>query len=353
MHMLFRSLLAASLVAISTVSAQQGTAVYELTFASTWSKTTHPVDFPSFPHYSSLIGGTHNSSVQFWKEGGLATSGIEAMAELGSTSGIRSEVQAAITKGAARSVVAGPGLGNSPGSTKMRFTIEATHPQLTLVSMLAPSPDWFIGVSGLDLMKNGQWIDKTVVTLHLYDAGTDSGPSYASPNMDTQPRDKIARITTASGPFKGRTTVVGSFTIQRVAETLVYGCQVNPARSMTTDGSALLGNTVRALIDDPLRSVRTGSFTLLLLSLTATPSYPCGIKIPGIGLGKPGATGELLIGAPIATLLGPMWQAFPTPFGLTIPNQSSLVGARLFVQGALIDGTRVGVTDAMQLVIGQ
>ena len=36
------------------------TARYRVRFNATWSATTHPNDFPSAPHFSGLIGGTHN-----------------------------------------------------------------------------------------------------------------------------------------------------------------------------------------------------------------------------------------------------------------------------------------------------
>ena len=58
-----------------------------------------------------------------------------------------------------------------------------------------PSPDWFLGVSGLNLRENGRWLDDVVVDLLTYDAGTDSGPTFRSPNDDTQPKEPIARLT--------------------------------------------------------------------------------------------------------------------------------------------------------------
>jgi hypothetical protein len=66
--------------------------------------------------------------------------------------------------------------------------------------MLAPSPDWFFGVSALDLCEGGRWAAERTVELFAYDAGTDSGPSYKSPDADTQPREPIRRIETP--PFR-------------------------------------------------------------------------------------------------------------------------------------------------------
>lgn len=45
--------------------------------------------------------------------------------------------------------------------------------------MLDPSPDWFVGVSGLELcLANCSWIENKVLELYPWDAGTDSGPTY-------------------------------------------------------------------------------------------------------------------------------------------------------------------------------
>lgn len=45
--------------------------------------------------------------------------------------------------------------------------------------MLGPSPDWILGVSGLNLcLANCTWQENHVVDLLPYDAGTDSGISY-------------------------------------------------------------------------------------------------------------------------------------------------------------------------------
>ncbi len=47
-----------------TPSAEE--AKYELTLNALWSSATHPVDFPSSPHFSGLIGMTHNGDVQIF-----------------------------------------------------------------------------------------------------------------------------------------------------------------------------------------------------------------------------------------------------------------------------------------------
>ena len=110
-----------------------------------------------------------------WVAGGLATTGIKDMAELGSKSALSGEIDVAIQAGIARSELSGGGVNPSPASVELVFDVHERFPLVSLVSMIAPSPDWFVGVAGLDLMENGRWRDSVTVELLPYDAGTDSG----------------------------------------------------------------------------------------------------------------------------------------------------------------------------------
>jgi hypothetical protein len=170
------------------------TARYEVTFESTWSASTHPVDFPADAHYSGLIGGTHNASVSFWREGELATEGIRAMAERGAKSTLADEVSRAITDGRAAAVLSGGAIDRSPGSVTLEFEVSQAHPLVTVVTMVAPSPDWFAGVTGLPLFVNGAWLTEATADMIVFDAGTDSGPTFRSPDEETRPRQLIHRL---------------------------------------------------------------------------------------------------------------------------------------------------------------
>ena len=57
-----------------------------------------------------------------------------------------------------------------------------------VVSMIAPSPDWFVGVHGLLLVDaDGEWVDSLTIELLASDSGTDDGPNFTSPNDDSDP----------------------------------------------------------------------------------------------------------------------------------------------------------------------
>jgi Spondin_N len=193
------------------------TARYRVTFDATWSAQTHPTDIPGNAHFSGLIGGTHRSTVTFWSEGGLASEGIQLMAERGRQTPLDLEVGAAVIAGHAQFVLAGSDVPRSPGSVSHEFDVTRDYPLVTLVTMVAPSPDWFVGVSGLSLIENGSWVAEKVVSLHAYDAGTDSGVTFSSADMKTSPPQPIHRITTGPLVVGGSVPPLGTFTFRRIS----------------------------------------------------------------------------------------------------------------------------------------
>ncbi len=267
-----RALLLTCLLGVAASATAQTT--YRVTFESTWSAATHPAGFPagSFPtgaHYSALVGTSHSAAVAFWASGGLASPGIEAMAERGQNSLLVQEMAAAMA--AARAGTVGPGLPTSPGSVSTEITVTDAHPLVTLVTMLAPSPDWFVGVHGLDLRVGGAWPATVTVPLAVYDAGTDSGAMYESADIDTQPREPVSLL--GSAPFVAG-AAVGTFTFTRLttaagddsdAGAFALGAPApNPARGGTQLALRLdrpqavtvrvldaLGRTVATLADGP------------------------------------------------------------------------------------------------------
>lgn len=200
------------------VQAQDQTATYTVTFVATWSQATHPHpegagNFPSNAHWSPLVGGVHNSQVSFWAIGQAASPGIEQMAERGATATLISEIRAS---GANHFVtLSGPGIGTSPGqATIARFNASRDYPLITLVTMVAPSPDWFTGVSNLSLVDaNGQWHEHVEVTVYPYDAGTDDGEDYTAADLEPTPHQPITDYT-GIAPFANQP--LGKFSFRRL-----------------------------------------------------------------------------------------------------------------------------------------
>ncbi|MBX2880448.1 MAG: spondin domain-containing protein [Granulosicoccus sp.] len=194
-------------------------AVYKVTFNATWSADSHPLNFPANPHFSPLVGAVHSEQAIFWQRGQLASPGIEQMAETGATSVLMTEIQAVIDEGRALSAIKGSGIGTSPGSIEIEVSVNQNYPYITLVSMLAPSPDWFVGTSALPMIsEDGQFSAGFTMELRLYDSGTDNGIQFNSNNNDTQPPDPITLLTSdpADSDFNNGEPVVGSIVFEKI-----------------------------------------------------------------------------------------------------------------------------------------
>ena len=186
-------------LASGAARAQVETATYTMTFEGLW--TADDITDASLPgdaHFTQVIGATHNSSTTIWVSGGTASAGVENVAELGSTGTLVSEIGANANADAV--VRAGSSFTGPTQTVSGTFTVKTSHPLVSVLSMVAPTPDWFVGVSNLSLYDNG-WRNR-VVELFPYDAGTEEGSGWSLSNADTVPRGVIASIRN-SGRFRG------------------------------------------------------------------------------------------------------------------------------------------------------
>ena len=198
---------------ISLTSFSQSIATYNIVFNSVWNASDHGT-LPDGPHWSKLVGANHNSSITFLEMGGIATQGIENIAETGSITEFRdNEVNPSITNGTSEQFIEGSGLSGATGDININgLEVSEDFPLLTLVSMIAPSPDWIIAINSLNLRNAGNtgWQSLINIDLYAYDAGTDSGTGYSSGNADISPHIAINNLQGVP-PFNN--SIIGTFTI--------------------------------------------------------------------------------------------------------------------------------------------
>ncbi|MDE0036035.1 MAG: spondin domain-containing protein [Gammaproteobacteria bacterium] len=196
-------------------AADRSEANYDIIFTGTWTTESTPDGLPATAHFSPLIGAVHNDSVVFLDSGEMASAGVESMAELGRTGALRQEINAAGTD--ASSVLAG--LGNlGPEETEMlaATALSTDHPRVTLVTMIAPSPDWFVGISGLSLLDAaGEWRPSATLSLYPWDAGTEDGTEFSLNNPPTNPQGVIESIR-GEGKFSERRMAALSLSLKSV-----------------------------------------------------------------------------------------------------------------------------------------
>ena len=214
----------------SPVAAQDGGAsgaTYEVTFEGNWTTASTPGGVVAGAHFTTLIGAVHNDGVTFWRSGERASPGVENVAELGVTSRFESEINASPHAAAVikQSVERG-------GTGSATFSIDVTrdHPLVTLLSMIGPSPDWFVGISGRSLLDGSdQWVPRLEVDLFPYDAGTEEGTEFSLDNPATDPRGTITSI-------RG----TGKFSNEPMAR-LTFVRTQQPVPALPAAGAGLLG----------------------------------------------------------------------------------------------------------------
>ncbi|WP_052444513.1 spondin domain-containing protein [Flammeovirga sp. OC4] len=193
------------------------TATYKITYQGTWSSSSHPTDYPSNSHFSGVIGMAHTADTTLFKENTLATNGIKVMAETGGKSPLTTEINDIISTGKADFLISEGGLSSGTGKIEFEITVSSDHSYVSLVSMIAPSPDWFVAVENLNLYANNEWVDDVTITPIHYDSGTDDGETFTSPNAPSDPVVNIFEITSAPlGNGTEVTPAVATFRFQKI-----------------------------------------------------------------------------------------------------------------------------------------
>lgn len=210
-----------SLLSISVISCnkkkQDFDIVYEVEFVSTWSQGTHPTDFPSNAHMSPLIGISHTSGYEHYKIGEISSAGVKSVAETGNTSAIESEFNSLKSSGVVLDIVKGE-VFDSPGTSEKAYIgVDPEHAHVTVMSMIAPSPDWFVAVKTSLKDASGSWVENLCIRVNTYDGGTDTGTTFTSADMPISPYDPIELL--RDGPLtEGTDTVMnmGYFNFKRI-----------------------------------------------------------------------------------------------------------------------------------------
>lgn len=211
-----------SLIAVFQIGTvfSQSSASYNISFSSVWeNEIVDPVNgnsttaTPGNAHWSNLVGATHNSNYTLVEMGTLASVGVKNVAETGNNTALMAEVMNEINiTGNADKWLQEP---FSPfaaisSATLSDVVVTSDYPLLSLVSMIAPSPDWMIAINSVNLREGGTWNNEIVIPLFPYDAGTDSGASYSASNQPTVPAVPISVLINQT-PFNANP--IGTITI--------------------------------------------------------------------------------------------------------------------------------------------
>ena len=160
-----------------------------------------------------MVVSAHSGVGDFLASGAPVTTGVEDVAETGATATFASELQPKVDDGTLVFEIGS--VFDSPGSDSIEITATQTQSLLSMISMLAPSPDWVVCVRDFELFANGAWLESAQVEVVPYDAGTDSGATFTAADSDTQPKEgfSLPRDTQFS---EAAASGLGTLSIERI-----------------------------------------------------------------------------------------------------------------------------------------
>ena len=209
--------------------------MYTCTFSSTWNSENHPVDYPEDAHASPPVLVAHNANYKMFTPGAAASAGVKKVAETGNPDELMTELLAAgadvmsyiqgvpmffgpmpmeemmgdmpmdgnnatmtTRDGGRRNLVEKVSKGLDPIYDTRTQTLESMlvftpeHTMFTGIAMLAPSPDWFSSTHGNQPLADNAdgeqvWLKSFKYESMPYDAGTDSGETFHSEDLVTDP----------------------------------------------------------------------------------------------------------------------------------------------------------------------
>jgi hypothetical protein len=192
------------------------TASYKIIITGTWKSPQHVI--PVSNHFTQFVGMLHGDDCAMYKVGSLASKGVENIAEIGSSTVLKAEMDSLISAGKALSkfFVTIPSIVGTD-STTINATIK--NASISFESMIAPSPDWFVGIDSYKLIQNGKWITDVTIPVYGYDAGTEDGDVFGYANPATVPQQPISLMTPANASvIANGNTAIAPFASMRIVK---------------------------------------------------------------------------------------------------------------------------------------
>ncbi len=190
----------------------QKTYTFEIEIEGLWTAQMHPVDFPENAGFSPFIGVAHQGNNALFAYHQQAETTFANYVETGNTVGMEQKLKQDATAGR----IGGYGISESmPSDSTVTFEIQTKgrYNLLSLAGRVNPSPDWFVGVSNINLHGLGYGVGSQLrYFVELYDAGTKGGTTYTDTGASTS-----ASISYKTGaPVTGLDGAVAKFALLRV-----------------------------------------------------------------------------------------------------------------------------------------
>lgn len=168
---------------------------YKVTVTLNWRNPQFTV--PANVHITALKCLVHARDTFLWNPGSAASKGLEYVAEDGYDGFINDELEGILSHGKGLSKITLPPFAVT-GTMDTTLVFNTNFSCFSFASMIAPSPDWFMGVNSIDLVRDNKWVMDITVPVLLYDAGTEDGDAFAYDNPPTSPKQSVALLTPAN-----------------------------------------------------------------------------------------------------------------------------------------------------------
>jgi len=191
--------LAAQIFTLSNNALAVETATYEIKFTNQWNQADH-VSFPDNAHFSPILTVSHNENYKLFEMGKTASAGFELLAERGRTESLIADIDAARLVGDTKDQTLGDALWpirDGIEDVTFQVTVDKDHDLISFATMIAPSPDWVVGVDSLDTFVDGAFIDSIELDLTAINGGTEEGDfagNFSGDNAETAPIEVISSL---------------------------------------------------------------------------------------------------------------------------------------------------------------
>lgn len=201
-----------------------GSAKYKITFYNLLTPSRFGSSIPSMGLiFSPLAGASHSGRISVMTVRGFASRAVEEIAEKGDNSRlVRIATRLKKKKLGVKDLAAASGPTMPGKSTTLELEVDCKNSFVTVLGMIAPSPDWIVQISNRNLYSSRlrRFIPYTAGFLIAYDAGTDSGRDFTPPgdlslDKPTEPKQNIAPLVEdETDRFNGR--IIGKYVIRKV-----------------------------------------------------------------------------------------------------------------------------------------
>jgi Spondin_N len=189
-------------------------ATYRITFVTNFTETTHPTDYPDNASFGRVFLAAHSPGTSIFTLGGVASDGLKKYAEDGDLADLVAEHSGGEDNNTMTIITGSSNVGTSTTIT-YDINVTPTTTRISFVSKITPSPDWFVGVSSIDLVNGNELIESASFRLYPLDAGSDSGTTYESPDSpEPGPISQIQGTPFSSGSIES--TQIGTLSVERI-----------------------------------------------------------------------------------------------------------------------------------------